>query len=130
MKLKINSRYGFDVYPTSVIGNNFKNVQVLALMDATTASQYADIFALHEAVRPFLPAGTVTDPLKFTYVRLQTSNGTTAVVADEWINQGTIVEVLSSRISIVVNNASPSDPARLRNLLLGANFPDIEITVQ
>lgn len=129
MSLKIASRYTFDVYPSSVIGNNFKNVQVLALMDAVTAAQYADIMAMHEAVRPFLPVGTVNDPLKFTYARLRTSAGGYTVIAYEWINEPTIVEIFSSRIMIMVNNASPADPARLRNLLLNANFPDIEISV-
>jgi hypothetical protein len=127
--LKIGSRYSFDVYPSSVIGNNFKNVQVLALMDAPTAAQYADIMALHEAVKPSLPVGTVADPLKFTYARLRTSVGSYVVVAYEWINVATIAEVFSSRISIVVNNTSPSDPAKLRNLLINANYPDIEISV-
>lgn len=129
MTLTIGGRFSFEVYPSSVIGNNFKNVQVLTLMDAATASQYADIFALHEAVRPYLPVGTVNDPLKFTYARLRSSSGYTSVVAAEWINQSTIVEVLSSRVSIIVNNASPADPVKLRNLLISANYPDIEISV-
>lgn len=129
MELKIGSRFTFDVYPSSVLGSNFKNVQVLALMDAVSASQYADIFALQIAVQPFLPAGTITDPLKLTYVRLRTSFGNVKVFAVEWINKSTLEEVFSSRIQIIVNNVAPSDPERLRNLLIGANFPDIEISV-
>lgn len=128
MLLKILSRYSFDVYPSAVLGNNFKNVKITALLDAITASQYTDIMALYESVRPTLPAGTVTDPLRFTYVRLENALGASVVLAYEYINEATITEVLSSRTNIVVNNTSTTDAARIRDLLLTAGYVSIEIT--
>jgi hypothetical protein len=128
MLLQIGSKYTFDVFPATIIGNGFKNVEVVAIMNATTASQYADLLSKHEAVRPYLPAGTPTDPLSYTYVRIINSVGAYEVLAYEWINAATIAEILNARLSIVISNTSPNDITRLRDILINSGYTDIEIT--
>ena len=44
---QIREIYSFDVYPTAVLGNGFKNVTVLAVMDQESANQLIDTTALH-----------------------------------------------------------------------------------
>lgn len=127
MNLKINCRYSFDVYAPTVFGGNFKNVQVMAIMDASTAAAYRDIFAVNASVKPYLPVGTIADPLKLTYVRIRNHLGNEVVIAYEWIVESSIVLSVGSQLQVTLDNASATDAQRIRDILTRERFVIFEI---
>lgn len=128
--IEVRGRYSFSVYGT-IMRNSFDNVTVLvAGMDLSEASATDDVVAMNVAMRPYLPAGTITDPAFMTFYRLRTSTGEKVTIAREWIRMDTVRAITNQRVHVIVNNASPSTAQMVRNLLLENNITDIEISYE
>lgn len=129
MDLQLKQTYTFEVYPNALLGNGFKNVTVLAIMDQETANQQIDTQAMHVQVKPTLPVGSPSRPSDYNYVKLRLANGTTTIIGIPWIKQDTIVQVTSSVIRAVIAGVTPADVPRVRNCLVQNGFNNIEITL-
>ena len=131
MKYEIGKSYSFDVYPVSVISNEYHNVSVMGILDEATARMYIDTETMSRSSYPYLPEGTQKDYRKYTYLKVKLENEKVTVVAVEWINDNTVVEV-PSKIKVVVEvlNASPSDVANIRNSLTSNGFRNINISLE
>jgi len=107
---KIRSTYSFDVYPDTIIGNDYKNVTVLAIVDYQTAlSMGVDIDAIHVNVFPQLPAGLPDDPQATEYIKIRTASNIETVIGINWIRENTIQEVQSLRAVITVEGVTSLD---------------------
>ena len=126
---QIREIYSFDVYPTAVLGNGFKNVTVLAVMDQESANQLIDTTALHVNVYPYLPPGTPNRPDSYNYLKIKTANGETTVLGLPWINEASIEHVVSTSITVKVGNVQASDVAAIREALQQNGFTSLEISV-
>lgn len=129
MDLQLKRTYNFDVYPVSLLGNIFKGVTVLAVMDDETANQYIDTQAMHVQVYPSLPVGSPNRPRDYSFVKLRLANGSTTIIGVPWIKDSTIQEITSSVIRAVISGATPSDLAKVRNCLVQNGFSNIEVTL-
>jgi hypothetical protein len=127
---QIREIYSFDVYPTSVLGNGFQNVTVLAVMDQETANQIVDTQALHVNVFPWLPVGTPNNPNGYSYLKIRTANGEDTVLGVPWINEASISHVVSTTINVKVGNVQASDLPAIRDALLQNGFTAIELSVE
>lgn len=125
---QIRQVYDFDVWPASIIGNNFKGVTVLALMDNETASKEFDTQAAHIQVYPLVP-GMVNDPNGYDYVKIKTTSGVTTIVGLPWIKEDTVQLVESRTITVKVGNVSASDVPRIREALVQNGFGNLVITI-
>jgi len=106
---QIGSTYSFSVYPVAQLGNNFQNIQVLALLDATTVQQLGvDIWAMHKNIYPTLPAGTPNDPTQFQYLRIKLQSGTSTIIAIPWINDSTVELVSAQTLDVKIYNVDPA----------------------
>lgn len=126
---KIREIYSFDVFPAALLGNGFKNVTVLAVMDQESANQLIDTQAVHVDVYPYLPAGTPNNPNAYNYLKIKTANGETTVLGLPWINEASIVHVDSTEITVKIGNVAASDVAAIRAALQQNGFSSLEITV-
>jgi hypothetical protein len=125
----IKKSYSFDVYPSAILGTDFKNVTVLAIMDMDSASQIIDTAAAHVSIYPYLPSGTPNDPSKYTYIKIKTSSGITTVLAVEWIKENTVTDVTSTSATVKIGGINPEDISRIRNALVANGFNNLLITV-
>lgn len=122
--------YSFDVYPTALLGTLFKNVTILAVMDAATASREIDIYALHAQIYPMLPNGSPNKATDYDYVKIKTTAGHTTILGMVWINEATIVQVTSSTITAVIGDVSASDLVRIRNALIQNGYQNIALSIK
>lgn len=125
----IRQVYNFDVYPAALLGSNFKNVTVLALMDRDTANQNIDTQALHVQIYPLLPAGTPNSPDGYDYVKVKLASGETATLGIAWIKPDTVQLVDSRTITVQIAGASAVDVSRVRDALVQNGFSAINITI-
>lgn len=130
MELQLKQTYSFEVYPAALLGNGFKNVTVLAVMDQETANQQIDTQALHVQVFPTLPGGTPNRPSDYTYVKLRLANGSTTIIGRPWIKENTIAQITSSVIRAVISGVTAADMTKVRNALVQNGFNNLEITLQ
>jgi hypothetical protein len=113
------SLYSFTLYPSAVLGQQSLSVEVLGVIDFSTANQLdrGNIAAKHATVFPYLPAGTPDDPTATNYVYVRDSDGKNAVYGISWINLTTVKSEGVKTISITLYNRSVSDLAKIRNIL-------------
>lgn len=124
---QIKKSYHFEVYPPS-LGNDFKNVTILGILDFDTAHRFADLHVRHPLYYPSLPAGTVNDPTAFTYLRIRTEGGEERIIALEWIRQESIVQVDSASVVVRFNQFTVTDIPTLRQVLAENGFTNFTIT--
>lgn len=127
MAFNILGRYSFDTYDSVILGNNFKPVTIVSLMDYRIASNFADVQALHSMLYSSLPVGTQKDFTKLTYLLVRSKTGEEKVVAKEWIRTDTIKEHLELTASVTIRNVQVSDADVIRRALISAGFDDIEV---
>lgn len=126
---QIKQTYSFNVYPVAILGNNFTNVTVLAIMDSDTANREIDVQAMHVNLYPFLPAGTPNDPAAYNYVKIRTTTGQTTILGLAWINADTVTLLASRTITVKISNVSAVDVARVQNALIQNGFTAIDIGI-
>lgn len=122
--------YNFSVYPVELLGDNFKNVTVMAILDEETARQSIDTVGRHKQVFPYLPAGTPNDWRAYNYVKLKLESGDVTVLGLPWIRSDTITEVAAETLVVTISNSSVDRIPDLKAALLANKFPDFDIAVR
>jgi len=124
--VEIGQRFSFEVYPSSILGNDFNNV----ILDATLSSRGAlregvDIAALHQNIYPSLPAGSVNDPSQYSYIRILLANGEPQVLGVPWIRPDSIKLFVASTINLTWQNATQEQYDKIMQALSANNLsPD------
>lgn len=108
--IKPDQRISFDVYPSNILGNNFKDVKVLGFYSAFIAARFTDIYSLHANVYPQLPVGSVDDDAtSYSYVEIQHRSGETTIIGTPYIKEDTIVISGSRRYTLTFENITEQD---------------------
>lgn len=120
----------FDVYPSSILGDIYKTVKILSIVDYDTAKLFTDVNNLAVSVYPSLPKATPKDHKRYKYVKVQHLDNSVTCVALEWINNDTIQFHSDVIVSISVKLKNIGTVETIRKLLIANNFDPIAITVQ
>lgn len=126
-----NIRISFEVYPTSILGNNFKDVLVEAVVNAQAALTFGtDIHSLHAKVFPTLPQGSVPDnPTSYPYVGIRHQNGEKQFIGIPWIRPETLTLSRGGRVTMVFEDLTQTEIDRINLSLQAINQrPDHMIT--
>lgn len=126
----IGQHVTFSVYPASILGTEFENVKVLAILDAESATGLIDPYAMHRNVYPTLPGGTPNDATSYSYVKIQLANGEKTAVGLPWIDDSTVAVQSASIMDVAIFNTSAADVEKVRKALIAAGLPEIEITMR
>ena len=129
LNLQIRSVYNFEVYPVPILGNNFKGVTVLALMDRETAAKEMDPQAMHINVYPYLPAGTPNDPNGYDYVKIKTTANIVTILGLAWIKPESVQLVSSQTVTVKIGNVSANDIPRIRNALVQNGYNALDLSI-
>ncbi|MEM5877740.1 MAG: hypothetical protein QXF12_02550 [Candidatus Aenigmatarchaeota archaeon] len=84
LNLVVGNIYNFNVYPNTVLGFRFLGYKLSSIMDFNTANKFANILNLHNIIYPYLPSGTPSNYMNYTYYMF-VKNDRRVVVADAWI---------------------------------------------
>lgn len=120
----------FEVFPSGILGSNFKAVKVLSIVDYDTARLYMDVNNLAISVYPLLPVGTPKDYKKYHYLKIQHANDNVECIALPWINNDTIIEHSDVVVIIKVKLDNVNTTDVVRRLLIANNITPLEITVE
>lgn len=119
----------FETYPSSILGDNFKSVKLLSIVDYDTARLYRDIANLAISVYPTLPVGTPKDYKRYNYAKVEHSNGDISCIALNWINSQTITYHTDVVATVKVKITDMGTVETVRRLLAANNITLLEITV-
>lgn len=126
--LKPKAVVNFDVYPAAILGSNFNNVRVEAILDAETARMIGyDPWSMHVNVYPTLPEGTPNDPNDYLFVRLKLESGESTIVGLPWIREESIEQVSYTTISLKIPNVGPGDVEKVVKALSANGYKTSDI---
>lgn len=126
--MKINKSYNFSTLVPSVLGGNYKNMKVKAILSDKEAIKYRDILTLHRTLKPLITS-LPTNPQDCTYVLLESfDKATNILLALEYIDMYSIVEVKSTNITITLRDTVDTDVSILRTRLLELGYSNFTIT--
>lgn len=123
--LSINQLYSFSTLAPSILGAQYSNVRLVAIMDYNLAVQQKNVELLQRQVAPYLLPGSPTDVKKFTFYKFQINTTDFVVVCNHWVTQDGFVA--SNSVDAVVrifNIDETQDTAIVREQLrlLGYTF--------
>lgn len=119
----------FETYAANILGDTYKSVKLLSIVDFETARLFGDVANIAISVYPSLPVGTPKDYKKYHYAKVQHSSGDVICIALPWINNDTIryhTNVVAT-VKIQLNDIETLD--KLRRILAANNLTPLEITV-
>ncbi len=128
--LVINGKYNFEVFPSLLLGNNFKNVTILGIIHPSIAQNFLDLEAIHAQVYAYLPEGTPDNARGYDYVMIKSLSGDTTVLGMPWINQETIVNVESGTMIVEILNVTSQDIQRVSDALAANGFAQYKIKMK
>jgi hypothetical protein len=109
-QIQIGQRFSFEVYPSAVLGNNFRDVRMEGIISARMAMNFGfDIASWHNNVYPSLPAGVPNDPMQYNYIRIQMPSGEYQVIGVPWIRPESIAPSVGGTIQLTFTNRTQTD---------------------
>ena len=104
---ELRKRYNFSTKAPAILGAEYRNVMVESIMTATEAVKYSDVLTLHEQIRTVLNLDL--EVANCTYIKFKTLDGETVILALEYINSDSIVEVKTVNIRVDILEANTDD---------------------
>lgn len=126
MAFEIKKTYNFTTLVPSLLGGEYKNMQVVSLMTPDEAVKYQDILTLHEQVRTLITLNMSAN--ECTYVKFKTLEGDTKIIALEYIEPDSIKEVTTVNIRIELQRASTEDISIITARLKELGYVDFDVT--
>ena len=127
LNFKINARYSFEVYPASILGQDFASVEVVSIMNASSAMREEDVKTLHRQVYAHLPEGTPENYLHQTYIKILTPSGASRILATSWIREDTVLERGSLNAVVTIPDVLPQEADIIRQALSQSGFRGFKI---
>jgi hypothetical protein len=131
-QIEIGQRFSFEVYPSAILGNNFKDVTLEGTLSPAMAQAFGtDIYSLHNNVYRTLPTTVPNDPLKYNYIRVRHQNGNLSVVGIPYIRPESIVISTRGVLDLRFDNVTQEDQTRILNALSANGYkPTINLLTQ
>ena len=126
MAFEIKKTYNFTTLVPSLLGGEYKNMQVVSLMTPDEAVKYQDILTLHEQVRTLIALNMSANDC--TYVKFKTLEGDTKIIALEYIEPDSIKEVTTVNIRIELQRATTEDISVIAARLKELGYVDFDVT--
>ena len=130
--IQIGQRFSFEVYPSAIMGNNFKDVVLEGSLSPDMAKAFGiDIVSLHANVYRTLPSTVPNDPTKYNYVRVRHPNGQYSVVGIPYIRPDSIVISTQGVLNLRFDGVTQADQTRILNALSANGYkPTINLLSQ
>lgn len=128
MKFELKKSYNFSTLAPTLLGNNYSNMKVIAILTADNAIEYRDVATLHAQVKSAITGlpDSITD---LSYILFKNNITSEKLVLPlEYIEDSSIVETTTLNIRIEVRNCTVDDVGTLRTRLEELGYTDFKIT--
>jgi hypothetical protein len=129
MELSIGNVYTIDTVAPAVLGARFARVKLNGIVGYETAKNFINAIDIHKVVYPMIPAGASLNAKSLTYYIFNKEDGTTLVLARDWINLNTIVLVTSITAQITVTLDSGTETENIRKALLALGYTNFTVDI-
>ncbi len=122
--------YSFDVYSgaVSVLGNDFNNVTVMAVLDKETADLIGvDTDALYARLLPYLPNTASKFATDTQWIRIRQSSDIDTVIPVACINPDSVTLSQLSKVTVIISKVNPGDIPLIKQALISNGFNNLEV---
>ena len=112
----VGKRVSFQIYGSSIIGGDYANAELLAVLGSTAASEY-NPKSKHDAIYSTLPDPKPQSHTEYVYYLLLLANGRRAIAGDAWIVPDTVVRGSSNKILLEIEGANAGDLGKIKTPL-------------
>ncbi len=126
-QITIGSTYNFEMYAPAILGTAYKNVKVVAILDADSAQAYINPVLMHRNVYPHLPAGVPNQYNGYSYLKLKLASGKYTAVGIPWIRDETFTEIATTSLRFTIQNVSPDDRNTIMKALSANGFSAVDV---
>lgn len=116
---KNNATYSFSTTPTAKLPTRYDLVKLTGIVAYTAAKRIAgnDLYAMWRAIYPNLPEGTPDTPENSTWLVFESQTKEPIVLANDWINGGTVDATDYTQATVVVTDTSQEQMMVLRDFM-------------
>lgn len=119
--------YNFTTVAPSLLGSPIRKATLVGILSYDEAVKNYDITTLYRNILPVLPTGTPNNAKSTTYYKFKTEASGDIVLAEEWIEAGSIEEVGSISFTVRIRNADLDKITAVRNALIAVGVHDFNI---
>lgn len=112
----VGKRVSFQIYGSAIIGGDYTNAELLAVLGATAALEY-NPKSKHDLIYSTLPQPRPQSHTEYVYYLFLLPNGRRAIAGDAWIIPGTVVRGTTNKILLEISDANAGDLGKIKSLL-------------
>lgn len=129
MPFALKKYYNFNTLAGVMLGQSYSSVKVISIMDSKRAVEYRDIMTMHANVRTLITnlPSSVED---LTYVLFENTDGEKLLLALEYIDLASVVEVANINAVIKVYDINTEDLSILRKAISELGFANVQISTE
>lgn len=122
---QLGKTYNFKTLSPVILGSEYKNQKVIGIFNSTEAMKYGDIQTTYALVSKQI--STLPKINDLTFILFESLDQDKTILALEYLDVNTIVEVTTFNLNIVVNNASTEDTSIITNMLKELGYTNFTI---
>ena len=122
---QLGKTYNFKTLSPVILGSEYKNQKVIGIFNSTEAMKYGDIQTTYALVSKEI--STLPKINDLTFILFESLDQDKTILALEYLDVNTIVEVTTFNLNIVVNNASTEDTSIITNMLKELGYTNFTI---
>lgn len=128
MLFEIKKTYNFSTLAPTLLGSDYTNLKVKAILTSEAAVKYSDIVSTHQTVKSTIKnlPDNVSD---LTYILFENTDKTTMILPVEYIETDSVVEVSSINIRIDIPNVTVDDVNILKTRLKELGYLDFKVSL-
>ena len=122
---QLGKTYNFKTLSPVILGSEYKNQKVIGIFNSTEAMKYGDIQTTYALVSKQI--STLPKINDLTFVLFESLDQDKTILALEYLDVNTIVEVTTFNLNIIVSNASTADTSIITNMLKELGYTNFTI---
>lgn len=122
---QLGKTYNFKTLSPVILGSEYKNQKVIGIFNSTEAMKYGDIQTTYALVSKQI--STLPKINDLTFILFESLDQDKTILALEYLDVNTIVEVTTFNLNIIVNNASTEDTSIITNMLKELGYSNFTI---
>lgn len=122
---QLGKTYNFKTLSPVILGSEYKNQKVIGIFNSTEAMKYGDIQTTYALVSKEI--STLPKINDLIFILFESLDQDKTILALEYLDVNTIVEVTTFNLNIVINNASTEDTSIITNMLKELGYTNFKI---
>lgn len=122
---QLGKSYNFKTLSPVILGSEYKNQKVIGIFNSSEAMKYGDIQTTYSLISKEISTLPKINDLMF--VLFESLDQDKTILALEYLDINTIVEVTTFDLNITIKNASTEDTTIITNVLKELGYNDFKI---